>query len=292
LDLGVGSVHSLCNIGNLVFVGGWNNFKNIRVINSVDQQIFDEVILPAVRNVQSLQICPVSKSQVYLTVSGEGKSYTEEKTDIFDISSIYEQSMMEKIFKKPNDQNQEIEKQLTKYGILLSEIQSEENSKLLKSLRNKINELENQIILKDKKINKIKMKMSSLKKDLKKCRTEKSQYANQNNQLKNQLSKITKEYNLIRAKFKYKSIIKKSLLINSLSSTFQFDKLNSNIEESYLDYSESFIGSQRHLSIIKLDLQDQNKELIDNVKILRAENYSLYLQNQTLKAGMKIIKYW
>jgi hypothetical protein len=108
-DLGIGQVWCLSLFGNLLFAGG-NKFK-VCVINTADKRVLPQRINTAIIYIESLQICQVSPSEIYLTVIGSGQYYSSKKSDLFDISKFQELSFAEKIFSEPGSHINSIHQQ-------------------------------------------------------------------------------------------------------------------------------------------------------------------------------------
>jgi hypothetical protein len=97
--LGIGSVQCLSLLGNLLFAGG--NYSKVCVINTVDKKVLPMVFETAINRIFSLHICVVSAWTTYLSVTGEDPSYSENKTDLFDVSKFLKKSFAKKIFSNP-----------------------------------------------------------------------------------------------------------------------------------------------------------------------------------------------
>jgi hypothetical protein len=78
---------------------GWD--YKVCVVNTADKKVLPKQIETAIKTIDSLRICEISPSETYLTVTGRFPSYSENKTDVFDISKLQELSFAEKIFSKP-----------------------------------------------------------------------------------------------------------------------------------------------------------------------------------------------
>jgi predicted nuclease with TOPRIM domain len=230
----------------------------------------------------------LSTSEVYLTATGTGKSYSSNKSDIFNVSKVCEKSVIGRVFTDPTHHENELRKQSIKY----QPSQPESNSKLIKSLRNEVESLKAQLLVKDKMVEDIVKKMSSFENDLRKCKSENKKLKNLNSNLQKEFSKMNNKYNALLNNLKKQEMVKKILLLNTVGSPCRSNTFNSSTAESYADHSQSFIGSERHLSITKFDLKEQNRELTNTIDHLRKENYKLFAQNQKLEPGVEAIQYW
>jgi hypothetical protein len=98
-DLGIGFTQCLLRFGNLLFAGGRES--KLCVINTADKKVLPIQIETAIKDICSLQIHKVSPSEFYLTVTGGEPSYSENKTDLFNVSNFQQLTFAEKIFSKP-----------------------------------------------------------------------------------------------------------------------------------------------------------------------------------------------
>jgi hypothetical protein len=97
--LGIGEVRCLSRFGNLLFAGG-NDF-DVCVINTSDKEVLPMTLKTAIQYTYSLQVCAVSPSETYLTVTGADPSYSDPRTDLFDVSKFQQLSSVKKIFSEP-----------------------------------------------------------------------------------------------------------------------------------------------------------------------------------------------
>jgi hypothetical protein len=295
-NLAIGEIYSLCHFGDIVFAGGNKDFNNVRMINTLDQKGIGNAMQTPVKIIESLQICPISTSKVFLTATGTGRDtntnhyhFSNPNTsDVFYLSKLCEKSVMEKLFTNPIHHQSELKKQLTNY----QPNPEESNSKLVYLLKNEIKSLKAQLLVKDKLVNDIEKKMSSLENELQKSRTENEKSTNLNATLEKKLSEINEKYNSLLKDSKKQAIVRKTLLPNTTGSKCQSNNFDSDIGESTANNSQSIIDSGRHLSTTKLDLKKQNQELTNTIEFFRKENYNLYSQNQKLKPGVEVIQYW
>jgi hypothetical protein len=96
-DIRIKNFECLSLFGNLLFAGG---FCDVCIINTADKKVI-QVIETAIRSISSLQICPISSSETYLSVNGENPSYSDDKTDLFNISKFQKITFAKEIFSKP-----------------------------------------------------------------------------------------------------------------------------------------------------------------------------------------------
>jgi hypothetical protein len=97
--LQIESVYCLSLFGNLLFAGG-NDYK-VCIINTADKKVHPMIFNTAIKSIRSLQICVVSPSETYLTVTGRLPSYSDNKTDLYNVSEFQQITFAEKIFSKP-----------------------------------------------------------------------------------------------------------------------------------------------------------------------------------------------
>jgi hypothetical protein len=111
LDLGIGEIRCLSRFGNLLFAGADNN--KLSVINTADKKVFPTKILTSIYSIYSLHVCNVSPTKTYLTVTGHLPSYSDNKTDLLDISKFKETSIAKKIFSRPEFHINSIDQQFS-----------------------------------------------------------------------------------------------------------------------------------------------------------------------------------
>jgi chromosome segregation ATPase len=153
--------------------------------------------------------------------------------------------------------------------------------RLMNDLKNKRDKLESQVQLNSS----LKLKLHDFEEINKQLRT-------QNILLKKKITEMIRKEKSANQKSKAESIIKKTLLLNTVGSPGRFNNFDSSIAKSDVDYSQSFLGSERHLSISKLDLKEQNRKLKNKIDYLKKENYRLFAQKQRLEPSIEAIKYW
>jgi DNA repair exonuclease SbcCD ATPase subunit len=86
------------------------------MINTLDQKVIGKVIQTPVESIRSLQICPLSTSEVNLIATGWNKSYSSNKSDILNVSKVCEKSVIERVFSNPTHHQNELKKQLAKFN--------------------------------------------------------------------------------------------------------------------------------------------------------------------------------
>jgi hypothetical protein len=87
-DIGIGWINSAEEIGNLIIFGGTFELK---VIDCVNQEPLKGTFDTAITNVCSLQICELSKQQMYLSVNGNGPCYSNDRSDLFEVTDLAKQ---------------------------------------------------------------------------------------------------------------------------------------------------------------------------------------------------------
>jgi hypothetical protein len=129
-DREIRSIRSLSRFGNLLFAG--DNSSDVFVINTADKKILPGRIYTAIYHTNSLQICKVSPSKTYLTVTGKLSNYSRNKTDLFDISKFQQRPFVEKIFSNPESHLNSIYNQFndnsTTKGLHISNSNSKQNN--------------------------------------------------------------------------------------------------------------------------------------------------------------------
>jgi hypothetical protein len=95
----LGTILCLSLFGNLLFAGGADS--KVFIINIADKKVLPMEIKTAIQEIYSLKTCVISSSEIFLTVTGEGISYCDGKTDLFDISKLQEISFVKEIFSEP-----------------------------------------------------------------------------------------------------------------------------------------------------------------------------------------------
>ena len=85
-DLGIGWITSSHRFLHFVFFGG--NDGKIRVLDLSTGNLLSGHIDTSIKDIRSLQVCLKNLKQIYLTVSGYESDYSNDKTDLFDITDF------------------------------------------------------------------------------------------------------------------------------------------------------------------------------------------------------------
>ena len=85
-DLGIGVIISSSRFMEFVFFGG--STKKVRVLNLSTGELLPGHIETSIKEIYSLQVCVKSLEQIYLAVSGGFPDYSNDKTDLFDLSGF------------------------------------------------------------------------------------------------------------------------------------------------------------------------------------------------------------
>jgi hypothetical protein len=85
-DVGIGCIYSVEQIGNLLVLGGSNN--KVIAIDCVNQKALEGTVDTAIICIHSLQVCELPNQEIYLSVSGEGMSYSDEKSDLYNVTDL------------------------------------------------------------------------------------------------------------------------------------------------------------------------------------------------------------
>ena len=84
-------LNASARLGRLLFFGGWNSFK-VLVIDSVARRVAQPRLDTAIKNVISVAVCAARRESAglrfLLTVSGVLPNYTEQASDVFDITDL------------------------------------------------------------------------------------------------------------------------------------------------------------------------------------------------------------
>ena len=84
--LGIGSIYSSARFMQFVFFGG--NKGKIGVLDLSTGKLIPMDIETSIKDIYSLQVCVKSCNEIYLAVSGEYPDYSQDKTDLFDLSGL------------------------------------------------------------------------------------------------------------------------------------------------------------------------------------------------------------
>ena len=91
-EIGIGRISTSCRFLHFVFFGG-SNYK-IRVLDLSTGDLFLEHLETSIRSIWSLQVFVKSQDQIYLTVSGDYPDYSQDKTDLFDLTDFLQVDSM------------------------------------------------------------------------------------------------------------------------------------------------------------------------------------------------------
>lgn len=129
--IGVGWVQASDCSGDIAVVGGSEG--KITFIHMRRREVLQRGVQTALANIESLQFCRVSQTEMHLVVSGFDLDYSNSKTDLFDVSELFPlpktdnivehlESKLTQQIKKHDLLNQQIHK-------LTTELQNEKQSK-------------------------------------------------------------------------------------------------------------------------------------------------------------------
>ena len=85
-DLGIGWIISSHRFLQFVFFGG--SEKKIKVLDLSTDQLLPGNLDTSIEYIYSLKVCVKSLKEIYLAVSGAGFDYSDDKTDLFEVSSL------------------------------------------------------------------------------------------------------------------------------------------------------------------------------------------------------------
>ena len=85
-DFGMGEISSSYRFKHFVFFGG--NACKIRVLDLSTGEFLAGHLETLLRLVYSFQVCVKSQDEIYLAVSGQDPDYSEDKTDLFDLTDL------------------------------------------------------------------------------------------------------------------------------------------------------------------------------------------------------------
>ena len=82
-NVGVGCVRSSTQVGDFTVFGGTK--QKIKVIDIQSQRLLEGSIETAYEDINSLRACRLTSEKVLLSVGGRNPSFSESKTDVFEI---------------------------------------------------------------------------------------------------------------------------------------------------------------------------------------------------------------
>ena len=85
-DIGIGSVLSSFRFMQYVFFGGSINI--LKVFDLSSKGMLPGHIETGIKEINSLQVCAVDKSRIFLSVVGSECNYSSDKSDLYDISDL------------------------------------------------------------------------------------------------------------------------------------------------------------------------------------------------------------
>ena len=85
-NIGIGRIISSHRFMNFVFFGGSNN--KIKVLDLSRDKLLPGHLEAAIGCIYSLKVCVKSQDEIYLTVSGQYPNYSDDKTDLFEVTDL------------------------------------------------------------------------------------------------------------------------------------------------------------------------------------------------------------
>ena len=85
-NLWIGRITSSYRFLDFVFFGG--SWGRIRVLDLSTDELFSGDLDTSINRIFSLQVCVKSHKEIYLTVFGRCPEYSDDKTDLFDVSGL------------------------------------------------------------------------------------------------------------------------------------------------------------------------------------------------------------
>jgi len=89
-DLGIGSICACETYQYLVICGGFNTYS-LKVIDCTKMIIYNDEYTTAIQSIYSLLVFEASPTEILLSINGEGSDYSENKTDIIDITKRFKE---------------------------------------------------------------------------------------------------------------------------------------------------------------------------------------------------------
>ena len=86
-DLGIEAINSSERFLNIVFFGGSDS--KIRVLDLSTGELLPGHLETSIEYIFSIQVCAKSHDEIYLAVSGGDAEYSDEKTDLFNITGLF-----------------------------------------------------------------------------------------------------------------------------------------------------------------------------------------------------------
>ena len=164
--IGIGQIASSHRFLHFVFFGG--DKSKIRVLNLSRGELLLGSLETSIGYICSLQVCVKSPNQIYLTVSGALADYSDNKTDLFDISGLLSNDpvMLKKLYSEYSidemetiiDQRSEIKSQAETIQNLIKERDSYKFK--FTKMRSKYDDLKQKHDQLDNKKNKIKIRIA------------------------------------------------------------------------------------------------------------------------------------
>lgn len=91
-NLGIDDITSSYQFRHFVFFGGYNN--KIRVLDMSTGRLLPGFLKTSIQWIRSLQVCEKNTEQIYLAVSGSKSDYSENKTDLFDLTGLLRKDLV------------------------------------------------------------------------------------------------------------------------------------------------------------------------------------------------------
>ena len=203
--LKIGLVTSSHRFLDFVFFGGIEG--KIKVLDLSTGKLLEGLLKTSVKVIRSLQVCVKSHTEIFLAVSGRSSNYSDDKTDLFDVSGLL-----------PTD------------PVILKNLYSENSinkDKIILEQRSRIKFLKETIQILRKESNFNKNKLNEIKKKYFKMLEKKTELSLAYNKLKGESDLKTKNY-LKKINFLYQQKSKKAIIDykNSLIQNGIFDEMD------------------------------------------------------------------
>jgi DNA repair exonuclease SbcCD ATPase subunit len=255
------------------------------MINTLDQKVISEVIQTPVREIESLQICPLSTSHVFLTVTGYDKSYSSNKSDIFNVSKVCEKSVIERVFTNPSHHQNELRKQLRQISRFNQVNQTEKLDDQDKALQPK------QVVPLEQEVHLL-IKHLSEKEHQLKNQTQKNQ--NLNDKVQELLSVVNTKNNKISSlednntQLKSQLELKDNQLNKAKLNGNELDALIKKLLKTLEDKIKEIENHVKTISSLELNfknLEKENKDLLDRNNRFKEELFEI-----TRKYNLLLVK--